>query len=152
MIMKCPECGNQLDEDNYCSECREFFEDVENLCPNCGSELDEDNYCSECCEFINDDYEEVDYEYNAFEEPDYDSMVNNGDEICLNCTYWSVSPYGRAHGMYCRRGNGQTEPTDSCYDFVQSTSFASYGNEGQYQFNETDRDISNKLYSWRNSR
>ena len=75
MIMKCPECGNQLDEDNYCSECREFFEDVENLCPNCGSELDEDNYCSECCEFINDDYEEVDYEYNAFEEPDYDFIV-----------------------------------------------------------------------------
>ena len=24
-------------------------------CPNCGNELDEDNYCSECCEFFNEE-------------------------------------------------------------------------------------------------
>ena len=66
--MRCPNCGNKLDEDNYCDECMEFFENLD------------------------DDFED---------EPDYDSMVNNGEEICLNCTYWSVSPYGRAHGMYC---------------------------------------------------
>ena len=113
-------------------------------CPNCGNELDEDNYCVECCRFFNDD----DFEM----EPDYDSMVNNGDEICLNCTYWSVSPYGSAHGMYCRRGNGQTEPGDSCFDFVQSHSFANYGDGGQFQFDETSKDISNKLYHWKNSR
>ena len=62
-------------------------------CPNCGNELDEDNYCDECIEFFNnldDDSSDFDFE----EEPDFDSMVNNGDEICLNCTYWSVSPYG----------------------------------------------------------
>jgi hypothetical protein len=155
--MKCPECGNQLDEDNYCSECCEFFEDVENLCPNCGSELDEDNYCSECCEFIKDDYEgnafeEVDYEDNSFEEPDYDSMVNNGDQICLNCTYWSVSPYGAAHGMVCRRGYLTNGPGDSCSDFVQAHSFANYGDSGQYQFDETSRNISNRLNHWKNNR
>ncbi len=113
-------------------------------CPNCGSILDGDNYCSYCMEFID--------ESNDFDESDYDSMVNNGDEICLNCTYWSVSPYGRAHGMYCRRGNGQTNPDDTCFEFVRSCSFASYGEDGQYQFDETSRDISNKLYSWKNSR
>lgn len=120
-------------------------------CPNCGNELDEDNYCDECIEFFNDmDEDSEDFDFD--EEPDYDSMVNNGDEICLNCTYWSVSPYGRAHGMYCRRGNGQTEPNDSCFDFVQSHSFANYGDEGQFQFDETSRDISNKLNNWRSSR
>lgn len=117
-------------------------------CPNCGNELDEDNYCIECQKFFDDD----DYSHGFEQEPDYDSMVNNGNQICLNCTYWSVSPYGRAHGMYCRRGNGQTEPDDTCFEFVQSCSFASYGDDGQYQFDETSRDISNKLYSWKNSR
>ena len=115
-------------------------------CPNCGNQLDEDNYCSECLEFFNPE------EDNDFEEPDFDSMVNNGSNICLNCTYWSVSPYGASHGMYCRRGNGQTEPNDSCYDFVQSRHFANYGDSGQYQFDETGREISNKLHYWRNSR
>jgi hypothetical protein len=114
-------------------------------CPKCGNELDEDNYCDSCLEFFDDS--------NGFdEEPDYDSMVNNGDAICLNCTYWSVSPYGRAHGMYCRRGNGQTQPDDSCFDFVQSHHFANYGDGGQFQFDETSRDISNKLDNWRNRR
>lgn len=112
-------------------------------CPKCGNELDLDNYCSECCEFFNQDFDE---------EPDYDSMVNNGEAICLNCTYWSVSPYGSAHGMYCRRGNGQTEPDDTCFDFVQSQHFANYGDGGQFQFDETSSDISNKLYYWKNSR
>ena len=23
--MRCPECGNELDEDNYCDECYKFF-------------------------------------------------------------------------------------------------------------------------------
>ena len=117
-------------------------------CPNCGNELDEDNYCVECQKFFDDD----DYSMGFEQEPNYESMVNNGDNICLNCTYWSVSPYGRAHGMYCRRGNGQTEPDDTCFEFVQSSSFASYGDDGQYQFDETSSDISNKLYSWKNSR
>ena len=70
-------------------------------CPNCGNELDEDKYCDECFEFFND-LDDDSQDFGFEEEPDFDSMVNNGDEICLNCTYWSVSPYGRAHGMYCR--------------------------------------------------
>ena len=117
-------------------------------CPNCGNELDEDNYCVECQKFFDDD----DYSMGFEQEPNYESMVNNGENICLNCTYWSVSPYGRAHGMYCRKGNGQTEPDDTCFEFVQSHSFANYGDDGQYQFDETSRDISNRLYSWKNSR
>ena len=120
-------------------------------CPKCGNELDEDNYCFECLEFFNDMDDDL-QDFGFQEEPDYDSMVNNGAEICLNCTYWSVSPYGRTHGMYCRRGNGQTEPDDTCFEFVQSHSFANYGDEGQFQFDETSRDISNKLDNWRSGR
>lgn len=69
-------------------------------CPNCGYELDENNYCSECMEYFNDESQEFD----SYDLPDYDSMVNNGNNICLNCTFWSVSPYGAAHGMVCRKG------------------------------------------------
>ena len=115
-------------------------------CPNCGNELDEDNYCNNCMEFFNDS------DSDDWDEMDYDSMVNNGDEICLNCTFWSVSPYGRAYGMICRKGYPTEGPGDSCSEFIQETHFASYGNEGQYQFNETDRAIKNKLYSWNNNR
>ena len=89
-------------------------------CPNCGNELDEDKYCDECFEFFND-LDDDSQDFGFEEEPDFDSMVNNGDEICLNCTYWSVSP-------------------------------SNYGDEGQFQFDETSRDISNKLNNWRNSR
>ena len=93
-------------------------------CPNCGNELDEDKYCDECFEFFND-LDDDSQDFGFEEEPDFDSMVNNG---------------------------GQTEPNDSCFDFVQSHSFANYGDEGQFQFDETSRDISNKLNNWRNSR
>ena len=126
--MRCPRCGGQLDIDKYCFECMEFFYDVE----------DDDDYQDDGFGDINDD--------------DYDSMVNNGDEICLNCTYWSVSPYGSAHGMVCRRGYMTNGPGDSCGDFAPEMHFASYGDSGQYQFNETGRAISNKLYHWKNSR
>lgn len=119
-------------------------------CPNCGGKLDEDNYCMECCEFFNDDYSQD--EFGEELEPDYDSMINDGSSICLNCTYWSVSPYGASHGMICRRGYMTSGPDDSCGDFVQSHHFANYGSNGEYQFNETSDNISNKLYHWRNNR
>ena len=115
-------------------------------CPNCGEEIDEDNYCSECMQFF-DDLDESDL--NDF---DFDDMVDNGDEICLNCTYWSVSPYGAVHGMICRKGNLTDGPGDSCGEFVQEHHFASYGDDGQFQFDETGRAISNKLYHWKNNR
>ena len=127
-IMRCPECGNELDEDNYCHECYKFF--------------DEDDFD----EFSDDDLT------NDFEDVDYDSMVNNGDEICLNCTFWSVSPYGSAYGMVCRKGQFSEGPGDSCGLFVPESHFASYGDNGQYQFNETGQSISNKLFHWKNSR
>lgn len=130
--MRCPECGNELDEDNYCFDCQKFFDDND-----FDNEFANDNE-----DIFTDDYDDV----------DYDSMVNNGDSICLNCTYWSVSPYGSAYGMVCRRGYLTEGPGDSCGDFIPETYFASYGDEGQYQFNETGRAISNKLYYWKNSR
>lgn len=146
--MKCPECGNELDEDNYCSECMEFIDNPigGRLCPYCGEELDEDNYCNSCMQYY---YEEENTQ--ELEEIDYDSMVNNGDSICLNCTFWSVSPYGSAHGMIYRKGQISDGPGDSCGLFVQEYNFANYGDAGQYQFNETNRAISNKLYHWKNS-
>ncbi|WP_298498588.1 hypothetical protein [uncultured Methanobrevibacter sp.] len=119
-------------------------------CPNCGNELDEDNYCYACMEFITGEGDDFNDGFN--EEHDYDSRVNNGEEICLNCTYWSVNPHGSAYGMVCRRGNFTQGPGDSCFDFVKETHFASYGDDGQYQFDETGRAISNKLYYWKNSR
>lgn len=135
--MKCPNCGSELDEDNYCNFCMEFFDD---------SDLG-----SQDCDGI-DDFEFDSQDCNSFDYVDYDSMVNNGDAICLNCTYWSVSPYGASHGMICRRGYMSEGPGDSCGDFVQESHFASYGDNGEYQFNETGRSISNKLYYWKNNR
>ena len=82
----------------------------------------------------------------------FDSRINNGEQICLNCAYWSVSPYGSADGMYCRRGQGRTDPDDSCFDFVAEIQFASYGDAGQFQFNETSRQIASKLEIWRRTR
>lgn len=125
--MRCPECGNVLDEDNYCSECQEFIEE-------------------DFTSGLRDDFAD------DFDDEDYDSMVNNGDSICLNCTYWSVSPYGSAYGMVCRKGCFTEGPGDSCDDFIPEHHFANYGDEGQYQFNETGKAISNKLYHWKNSR
>lgn len=123
-------------------------------CPQCGGELNSNNYCYDCMEFFSesDDYDSDDFLQDDFDDMDYDSMVDNGDEICLNCTFWSVSPYGAAHGMVCRKGQFTEGPGDSCELFVPESQFASYGDDGQYQFNETGRAISNKLYYWRNNR
>ena len=127
-----------------------YSDEVKNMrCPKCGQELDSDNYCYFCMESFDED---EDYESDGFDDEDYDSMIDNGDAICLNCTYWSVSPYGSAYGMVCRRGYMSDGPGDSCGDFVPEQHFASYGDDGQYQFNETGRAISNKLYHWKNNR
>ncbi len=166
----CPKCGAVLSEvigGYLCHECGGgMFSDDEVIvakCPVCDGELSDlidQYYCYSCSRTVNKDEAvysknisfDDDFNDYAIEEPDYDSMVNNGDEICLNCTYWSVSPYGRAHGMYCRRGNGQTEPDDTCFEFVQSRHFANYGDSGEFQFDETSREISNKLNNWRSGR
>ena len=120
-------------------------------CPNCGNELDEDNYCDECCQFF-DGFDDDSSGFGFDEEPDYDSMVNNGSNICLNCTFWSVSPYGAVYGMVCRKGQLPSGPDDSCGFFVQQHNFANYGDGGQFQFDETGRAIKNKLNHWKNNR
>lgn len=163
----CPKCGAKLKDTTggyLCFECgRGIFREDEVIvarCPYCNKELSDicgDYYCYSCAKFISE--EKINFNKNIcsdknhdFEEPDYDLMMDNGDNICLNCTYWSVSPYGAAHGMVCRRGQLTEGPGDSCSSFVQSTHFASYGDNGQYQFNETRRNTANKLYHWRNNR
>ena len=57
--------------------------------------------------------------YNL-EEESYESLIDNGGNICLNCTYWNVSPYGSAYGMVCDRDYPTDGPADSCNDFIQS--------------------------------
>lgn len=174
----CPNCGAELTGvigGYICHECDgEMFGEDEVICPkcpSCGNELDgldDDYYCFSCSSGVSrdsavysknascdNDFEDeftIDLEDNFDDDIDYDSMVNNGDAICLNCTYWSVSPHGSAYGMVCRKGYFSEGPGDSCGDFIQESHFASYGDEGQYQFNETGRAISNKLYHWKNSR
>ena len=160
----CPKCGAKL-RGSLCDECGGgMFSDDEviiPLCPDCGNELgdftDDDFYCYNCNRVVSRGNEVLSKDITSdddyyLDEPDYDSMVNNGEEICLNCTYWSVSPYGASYGMVCRRGYPTNGPGDSCSDFVQSHSFANYGDSGQYQFDETSRDISNRLYHWKNNR
>lgn len=163
----CPECGGHLTEvigGYLCYHCdRGMFSEDEVIvvrCPKCNDELGDfpdSYYCYTCSTPVRK--EDAVYSKNIshdddydFEEPDYESMIDNGENICLNCTYWSVSPYGASYGMVCRRGYPTSGPGDSCSSFVQSTYFASYGDDGQYQFNETGRDTANKLYHWRNNR
>lgn len=159
----CPNCGAVLGEimGGYkCPECDSIFDDDEvdvSKCPRCGGELEDSDgqfYCSECDMTVDNEdtvfSDDMSFDDNyGFEERDYDSMVNNGDKICLNCTFWSVSPYGRAYGMICRRGYPTNGPEDSCSEFIQEYHFASYGDDGQYQFDETSRYISNKLFNWK---
>ena len=176
--MLCPKCGATLElhEGDYvCSDCRRQFsgELIIIKCPVCYNELedsDDEYYCDTCgksvsresavyrsneifnsCRFEKSDYDSGESDY-GFGESDYDSMIDNGEDICLNCTYWSVSPYGASYGMICRRGYPTSGPEDSCSDFVKSYHFAGYGDNGQYQFNETRRRTANKLNYWRNNR
>jgi len=166
MVKLCPNCGSTLTEVGggyMCRECgRGMFRDDEVItpkCPSCGEELSDLSgsfFCYSCSRSVSKDDalsgSSSIYDDYEVDEPDYDSMIGNGDEICLNCTYWSTSPYGASYGMVCRRGYPTDGPGDSCSGFVKSTHFVSYGDNGQYQFNETDRDISNKLYHWKHNR
>ena len=166
MVKLCPKCGAVLSGKSGCYLCLEcnsgMFNDDEVIvpeCPTCGNELSalmDDYYCYHCSRSVSKDSAvngkvsgHDDYDFG---EPDYDSMVDNGDSICLNCTYWGVSPHGASYGMVCRRNYPTSGPGDSCSDFVQATHFASYGDEGQYQFNETRMHIQNKLNYWKNRR
>lgn len=83
---------------------------------------------------------------------EYYSLIENGEEVCVNCAHWLVSPYGSSYGMYCRRGNGETDPDDTCFEFEKAYSFANYGDSGQFQFDESKRESENKLFCWGNSR
>ena len=166
MVKLCPKCGASLSDvigGYLCPECGGgMFDDDEVIiprCPSCGDELGDlmdSYYCYNCSQSVSKDRAELggnsSFDNYDFNEPDYDSMVNNGDEICLNCTFWSVSPYGASYGMVCRKGQFSDVPGDSCGYFTPESHFASYGNSGEYQFDETGRAISNKLYHWKNNR
>ena len=167
----CPKCGAELTDvigGYLCHECGGgMFSDDEVIvarCPTCGDELGDlcdMYYCYTCSMSVRKEdanyskdisFDDDDYDDYDLEEPNYESMIDNGDNICLNFTYWSVSPYGASHGMVCRRNHLTNGPGDSCSDFVKSYHFANYGDDGQYQFDETRRDNLNKLYHWRNNR
>ena len=166
-VKVCSVCGDEVNKYNYCHTCHEHVNFVWEYRDNDYDEDEDDDYDdyddyddfddfddldnkSEG-NFCNDIFDENDDSFYN-DEPDYDSMINDGSEICLNCTYWSVSPYGADYGMVCRRGNETEGPDDSCGNFVKEYHFANYGDEGQYQFNETNRHISRKLNYWRSSR
>lgn len=94
-------------------------------CPSCDEELEwlmDSYYCYNCSMSVSKESEVsgAGSSYDDYDEPDYDSMVNNGDEICLDCTYWFVNPHGSAYGMVCRRGYLTDGPGDSCSDFVSN--------------------------------
>lgn len=77
-------------------------------CPSCDEELEwlmDSYYCYNCSMSVSKESEVsgAGSSYDDYDEPDYDSRVNNGDEICLDCTYWFVNPHGSAYGMVCRR-------------------------------------------------
>lgn len=42
------------------------------------------------------------------------------DRVCLNCIHWQadIQLRGAANGMLCTRGQGHTNPTDSCSQFM----------------------------------
>ncbi len=169
----CPKCGAVLDEviDGYmCNECKSIFSEDKVIvvrCPICNNELGDlgsEYYCYRCYMSVSKENavlsqnlsSDNDYDFGGsyydYEEPDYDSMIDNGENICLNCAHWGVSPKGASYGMICYKGYPTSGPSDSCGSFVQSIHYASYGDEGQYQFNETRRDIAKKLNYWRNNR
>ena len=95
----CPKCGARLDEvigGYLCHECGGgmFGEDdvITPKCPYCGEELgslgNDDFYCFYCSRDVSRDSavfsKDMDFDDDFdFEEPDYDSMVNNGDSISL---------------------------------------------------------------------
>lgn len=54
----CPICGKFVDEENYCSRCDAFFDDVH--CSECGGLLDYDGVCPNHCKRDKDDRENDD--------------------------------------------------------------------------------------------
>ena len=98
--MLCPKCGASLDEvigGYVCNECGGgmFSEDevISVRCPICDEELGElgdEYYCYMCSMSVRKEYafysENISFDDDYdFEEPNYDSMIDNGDAICLNC-------------------------------------------------------------------
>ena len=59
--MKCPKCGGELDSDNYCFECMEYFND---------DELD----------YMGDDFDDEDYESDWEEQHDWEETRAREDE------------------------------------------------------------------------
>lgn len=172
MIMRCPLCGRKMIDNYNCEWCGMDIDDMiygeyikENtICPNCGEEL-MGTYC-ESCGFdgsdgykgqyirINDDDEDYD-EYDDDEDYDDEDIdfddIDEDDEVCLNCTYWGVDSRGAAYGVHCQKGYGRTDPDDTCDEFIESHHFANYGDNGQYQFNKTQRMRKNLFDYWEDS-
>lgn len=134
--MHCPECGEELDDEEYCIYCGWSCED---------DEFDDDDFDNE--DEFDDDFSEDEDEDEDFSEDDLDD-----ENCCSNCTYWDVNPQGAAYGMMCYNGHGETDPDDSCCDFEENFHSSSYGENGEYSFIDTDMDNKRKLDYWKRSR
>lgn len=100
-----------------------YLQSISNdICPKCGGELVKYIFCFSCNFSDEDDETSTDWDdgYSdssdlySYDDEYYDSMVNNGVEICLKCTFWSASHYGANHGMVCRKCRISDGPDDSC--------------------------------------
>lgn len=134
--MHCPDCGEELDDEEYCIYCGWSSEDDE-----FDDDLDNEDE-------LGDDFsEDGDYFDEDFSEDDL-----NDEYCCSNCTFWEVDPRGAAYGMECLKGHGETDPDDSCSDFIENYHSSNYGENGEYSFIDTDMDNKRNLNHWKQSR
>ncbi|WP_405264752.1 hypothetical protein [Methanobrevibacter sp.] len=65
---------------------------------------------------------------------DIDISKINPDRVCFNCKYWqTVTQFdGPAQGVVCRLGNGRTNPTDTCSQFMPNSTFDSLQDPNKY--------------------
>ena len=67
------------------------------------------------------------------------------DRVCLNGRYWQVNVQIReaANGVVCTKGQGQTDPNDSCNLFSPNRTVDSVQDPNRYQ------DKRNKMNMWK---
>ena len=58
----------------------------------------------------------------------------NYDRVCLNCRYWVVDVQlrGAANGVICTRGNGHTNPNDTCPLFSPNMTVDGFQDQNRY--------------------
>ena len=69
----------------------------------------------------------------------------NYDKVCLNCRHWRVEVQlkGSSKSVVCTKGQGHTNPSDTCAMFSPNPSLDSVQNPNQYF------DKKNKIDVWK---